>query len=141
MPLALAAGVVSALVGASIWALVTDMSKGFQIGYMAIGVGFLVGYSVRFLGKGIERPYQYVGAVCALLGCVLGNYFAMAGFLAQQLHVDFFTVISRIPLDKAVGLMQDTFSPIDLLFYAIAVYEGYRFSLKRITPEELTALQ
>jgi hypothetical protein len=30
---------------------------------------------------------------------------------------------------------------MDLLFYAIAVYEGYRFSLKRLTPEELATLQ
>jgi hypothetical protein len=141
MPLALAAGVISMLVSAAIWAMVTDMTKGFQIGWMAIGVGFLVGYSVRYAGKGIERPYQYVGAICALLGCVLGNYFAMAGFAAQEFHVDFFTVISHIPLDKAITLMQDSFQPIDLLFYAIAVYEGFRFSLKRITPEELTALQ
>ncbi|HEY7982022.1 MAG TPA: hypothetical protein VID19_11105 [Candidatus Eremiobacteraceae bacterium] len=141
MPLALAAGVVAALVGAAIWAIVTDMTGGIQIGYMAIGVGFLVGYAVRFLGKGIERPYQYVGATCALLGCLLGNYFAMVGFAAQQLHADFFTVISHIPLDKALSVMQESFSPIDLLFYAIAVYAGYRFSLKRITPEELTALR
>jgi hypothetical protein len=140
MPLALAGGVVSALVGATIWAIVTDMT-GYQIGWMAVGVGFLVGYTVRFLGKGIERPYQYVGAICALLGCVLGNYFAMAGFLAQHLHADFFSVLSRIPLDKAATLMQDSFQPMDVLFYAIAVYEGYRFSLKRITPEELSALQ
>jgi hypothetical protein len=140
MPLALAGGVVAALVGAAIWAIVTDMT-GYQIGWMAVGVGFLVGYAVRYLGKGIEPSFQYVGAVCALLGCLLGNYFAMAGFAAQQLHVDFFTVLSRIPLDKAVGLMQLSFQPMDLLFYAIAVYEGYRFSLKRITPEELAALQ
>ena len=140
MPLALAAGVASALVGAAIWAIVTD-TTGYQIGWMAVGVGFLVGYAVRFLGKGIERPYQYVGAVCALLGCVLGNYFAMAGFAAQQLHADFFTVLLRIPLDKALSVMQASFQPMDLLFYAIAVYEGYRFSLKRITPAELTALQ
>ena len=140
MPLAIAAGVVAALVGAAIWAIVTDMT-GYQIGLMAIAVGFLVGYAVQFLGKGIERPYQYVGAACALLGCVLGNYFADVGFLGQQLHADFFTVLSRIPLDKAGTLMQASFQPMDVLFYAIAVYEGYRFSLKRITPAELSALQ
>jgi hypothetical protein len=140
MPLALAAGVVAALVGAAIWAIVTDVT-GYQIGWMAVAVGFIVGYSVRYLGKGVERPYQYVGAMCALLGCVLGNYFAMAGYAAQQLHADIFTVISRIPLDKALSVMQESFQPMDLLFYAIAVYEGYRFSLKRITPAELAALQ
>jgi hypothetical protein len=140
MPLALAAGVVAALVGAVIWAIVTDMT-GYQIGVMAVGVGFLVGYAVRVLGKGIERPFQYVGAACALLGSVLGNYFATAGIAAQQVHVDIFTLITRIPLDKAAMLMQESFQPMDLLFYAIAVYAGYRYSLKRFTPADLAALQ
>ena len=38
MPLALAAGVVSALVGAAIWAIVTDMTKGFQIGWKHVNM-------------------------------------------------------------------------------------------------------
>jgi hypothetical protein len=140
MPLALAGGVIAALIGAAIWAVVTD-TTGFQIGWMAVGVGFLVGFAVQYLGKGIERPYQYVGATCALLGCVLGNYFAIAGTVAQDMHTDFFSVLSRIPIDKAFGVMQTSFQPMDALFYAIAVYEGYRFSLKRLTPAELAKLQ
>jgi hypothetical protein len=36
-----------------------------------------------------------------------------------------------------MDLMKATFSPIDLLFYGIAVYEGYRFSFRQVTPEEL----
>jgi len=139
MPLALAGGVVSALLGAAIWAIVTD-ATGYQIGWMAVAVGFLVGFAVRYLGKGIERPFQYVGAVCALLGCVLGNYFAVAGSVAQDMHIDFFTVLSRIPIDKAFDVMRTSFQPMDVLFYAIAVYEGYRFSLKRLTPAELAEL-
>jgi hypothetical protein len=140
LPLALAAGVVAALVGAVIWAIVTSLTSGFQIGWMAVGVGFLVGFAVQYLGKGIEPSFQYVGAACALLGCVLGNYLAAVGFAAQYLHVDYFTMISRIPLDKVGVLMQASFQPMDLLFYAIAVYEGYRFSLKRLTPAELATL-
>ena len=140
MPLALMGGVAAALVGAVIWAMVTH-TTGYQIGWMAVGVGFLVGYAVAFLGKGTERPYQYVGAACALLGCLLGNFFAVAGGLAADVHLDVLTVISRITPDMAAKLMQDAFSPMDLLFYAIAVYEGFRFSLKRITPAELATLQ
>ncbi|HKW44184.1 MAG TPA: hypothetical protein VJN22_00920 [Candidatus Eremiobacteraceae bacterium] len=140
LPLALAAGVVAALVGAAIWAVITVTTQ-FQIGWMAVGVGFLVGYAVQYLGKGMGKEYQYVGALCALLGCLLGNYFVAVGFAAQSLHMDFFALLPRIPVEKIPSLMQDTFQPMDLLFYAIAVYEGYRFSLKRITREELSALQ
>lgn len=139
MPLALAAGIVAALVGAVIWAVVTDMT-GYQVGWMAVGVGFLVGYAVQFAGKGIEPPFQYVGAVCALLGCILGNYFAVIGNAAHDANADILSTILGIPLDKAIAVMQTAFQPMDLLFYAIAVYEGYRFSLKRLTPAELAEL-
>jgi MFS family permease len=140
MPLALAAGIIAALVGAAIWAVITD-TTGYKIGLIAVAVGFVVGFAVRVLGKGIERPYQYVGAACALLGCVLGNYFGIVGSVAADRQIDFFTELSRIPVDTAIDVMRRSFQPMDLLFYAIAVYEGYRFSLKRITPAELAALQ
>jgi hypothetical protein len=34
-------------------------------------------------------------------------------------------------------LMSISFSPMDLLFYGIAVYEGYKFSFRRMTGEEM----
>ena len=33
--------------------------------------------------------------------------------------------------------MVATFSPMDLLFYGIAVYEGYKFSFRQVGPEDL----
>ena len=140
MPLAILAGVVAALIGAVLWGIVSDATN-YQIGWMAVGVGFLVGYSVQFLGKGIDPPFRYVGAICALAGCVFGNYFAIVGVIAGQNHVGALTALGEIPLSAAVDLMSKTFQPMDLLFYAIAVYEGYRFSLKRLTQAELAGLQ
>ncbi len=140
IPLAILAGVVAALVGAVLWGVVS-VATGYQIGWMAVGVGFLVGYAVQFLGKGMDPPFRYVGAVCSLGGCVLGNFFAVIGYAAQHYNVSPFAVLSHIPLDAAGQLMVQSFQPMDLLFYAIAVYEGYRFSIKRLTQSELSALQ
>ena len=33
--------------------------------------------------------------------------------------------------------MTITFSPIDLLFYGLAIYEGYKLSFRQITRDEL----
>lgn len=33
--------------------------------------------------------------------------------------------------------MQETFSPMDLLFYAIAIYEGYRLSFREFSDKDL----
>jgi len=45
-------------------------------------------------------------------------------------------VLSHLNPELAAALLQSGFSPMDLLFYGIAAYEGYRFSFRRITAEE-----
>ncbi|HEX7014155.1 MAG TPA: hypothetical protein VF191_01505, partial [Cyclobacteriaceae bacterium] len=37
------------------------------------------------------------------------------------------------------SFMMSTFSPIDLLFYGLAAYEGYRFSFRQISEAEILA--
>ncbi|NOT49090.1 MAG: hypothetical protein HOP17_15225, partial [Acidobacteria bacterium] len=46
LPLAMLAGLGSSLIAAVIWAAISYATN-FQIGFMAVGVGFLVGYAVN----------------------------------------------------------------------------------------------
>ena len=134
----LGAGAVAAFVGAVLWAVITNVT-GYQIGFMAIGVGFLVGYAVRIVGKGMDQAFGIGGAVLALLGCVVGNALAILAIIATQENMTYAEVWSRVDLSIIVGLMSETFSPIDLLFYGIAVYEGYKLSFRQVTEDELRA--
>ena len=131
----LVAGAVAALIGAVIWAVVTDVT-GYQIGFMAIGVGFIVGYAVRVAGKGIDQSFGVMGAVLALLGCVVGNAFAVIGIVANQQNIPYSELVD---LSTIANLMQLTFSPMDLVFYAIAIYEGYKLSFRQVTQDDITA--
>lgn len=132
LALAFLAGLIAAVIGGVLWAVVT-VSTNYQIGFMAIGVGFLVGYAVRF-GRGNTAIFGYVGAVLALFGCVLGNFFSLVGYVAQNQHVSVLTALSTIDYAKVPAIMMESFQAMDLLFYGIAVYEGYRFSLVRAQP-------
>ena len=132
-------GIIAALIGAAAWAGVTVLTN-YQIGWMAVGVGFIVGYAVRVLGKGLSKVYGVVGAVLALTGCLAGNLFSVCAVLSKQEAIPFFDLLSRLNPLIIMDLMKATFSPIDLLFYGIAVYEGYRFSFRQITQEELAGL-
>ena len=132
MVLGLVAGGIAALAGAGIWAA-TTIGTGYQIGWMAVGVGVLVGFSVRIAGKGIDKMFGIAGAVLALLGCLLGNLFAVCGMVAAEQAVPFLQVVARLNFEVAGQLIAATFSPIDLLFYGIAVYEGYSFSFRQLT--------
>ena len=129
LPLALVAGAVAALVGAGIWAGITAATN-YQIGFMAVGVGFLVGLAVRKAGRGIEPRFGVVGAVFSLLGCLAGNVLTVYIVVAKNGGVPFLEALS-IPIGTVLSAVKDNTTPIDFLFYAIAVYEGYRFSFDR----------
>ena len=130
------AGIAAALLGASAWAVITTI-VGVQIGWMAVGVGFLVGAAIRFIGKGYFIVFGLVGAVCSLLGCLLGNLLSACYFLSVAENVGFFFVLTRLTPSLMAQLLSATFSVIDIVFYGIAVYEGYRFSIRKATNEEI----
>ena len=137
------AGFVASCVGAALWAVVT-VATGVQIGWIAVGIGFLVGFAVRTVGKGLEPVFGYVGGAFALAGCLAGNLLALIGLIANSKGVPFLDELSATNPAKVIDLMVATFSPIDLLFYGIAVYEGYRLSFRQLTErdaEELMANQ
>lgn len=138
LPLALVGGVVAAIIGAVLWAIIT-VATNFQIGYMAVAVGFLVGYTVRFAGKGLDQVFGILGAALALGGCILGNLLTLVGFIANDEGLGYVQVLLGIDYSLVPSAMMATFSPIDLLFYGIATYEGYRFSFRQVSEAEILA--
>lgn len=129
LPFAAVAGIAAAFVGAILWAIIT-VSTEYQIGFMAIAVGIMVGYAIKEAGKGIDKTFSYLGAVCGLLGCVVGNILSVVGFFAKAKGVGYFDALAAMNVDLISSLMATFFQPMDLLFYAIAVYEGYKLSIK-----------
>lgn len=126
LPVGAVAGLAGSAVGAGLWAGIT-VATGYQIGWMAVGVGFLAGFAVRTAGKGIDKIFGVVGAAPALLGCAAGNLLAACGLVARQENLAFFDVLSRLDASTAQQLMVATFTPIDLFFYGIAVYKVSSF--------------
>ena len=75
--------------------------------------------------------FGVVGAACSLVGCVLGNLLSGVGFIAAAQHMAYIDVLAKVGPEVAVRILSATFSPMDLIFYAIGIYEGYRFSVVR----------
>lgn len=136
---AILGGALAAIVGAVIWAIITYTTK-LQIGWMAVGIGFLVGYSVRFLGKGLDEKFGYVGAIFSLLGCLLGNLFAVIIFTSNEFNETFFSLLFSLNLSIIVEIFKETFSIMDLLFYGLAIYEGYKISFRTLNENEVSNL-
>ncbi|UCG05550.1 MAG: hypothetical protein JSV83_16775 [Desulfobacterales bacterium] len=139
LSLGILGGMGAAAIGAIIWAVITALTN-FQIGWMAVGLGFLVGIGVRSLGKGINTSFGIVGAILSLVGCLAGNLLTVCILISRQEGIELFNLLTRLNPAVVVELIKATFNPMDLLFYGIAVYEGYRFSFRRVSDDELSKL-
>jgi hypothetical protein len=133
------AGLAAAVLGAAAWALVTVVT-GYQIGWMAIGVGLLVGLAVRAVGKGMNKSFAFMGATLALGGCLLGNLLTVCHFVAAEEGMGLFGILTQLNPVSAVALIGLTFSPIDLLFYGLAVTQAFSLSSREVSDDELLAL-
>lgn len=126
MPKAVLLGTLACFVGAVAWALIS-VSTGYQIGYMAIGVGILVGIAMR-QGKGIRPIFGIIGAALALASCILGDFFSIMGSVAKEYELSFMGVLSEVDYGEVISLMVKNMASMTIVFYGIAVYEGYKLS-------------
>lgn len=139
MEYAVIGGLFLSIICALIWAVITVTTE-YQISYMAIGVGIIVGMGVRFFGAGIDVVYGFIGAILALFGCVLGNLFSQAGFIAQAESLGYLDTLTLLNFDAILLIFQESFSPMDILFYGFAIYGGYKFAFRPI-PEDVAQRQ
>ncbi len=137
--LGILSGSLGAIIGAALWAVIT-IATGMQIGFMAIGVGFLVGYAIRTFGRGVDTLFGIAGGILSLLGCLLGNLLSVCGFISIQEDRPFFSILAQLDFSLAIDLVIKTSNPMDLLFYGIAVYEGYRLSFRQMSDADLQAI-
>jgi hypothetical protein len=129
-------GSVVGILSAILWGVIT-VATNYQIGFMAVAVGLAVGYSIRLTGKGIDPTFGFAGAIIALLAVALGNFFSLIGFAADELQTTLFGVFDYFSVIQLCSLMFDNFEFMDVVFYGIAIYEGYKFSFRPITHEDL----
>ena len=132
----IAAGMVASVIGAGIWAGVTILTE-YQIGWIAIGIGFVVGYAVRLAGKGLDQSFGIVGGTLSLIGCALGNVATIAYYVALNEGIPFTDILTQLDLAITINILISTFEMIDVLFYGIAVFFGYKYAIRKISVADL----
>lgn len=126
LPKAVLLGSVACLVGAAAWALIS-ISTGYQIGYMSIGIGFLVGFAMR-QGKGIRPIFGIIGAALALLSCVMGDFFSILGVVAKEYDISYMEALLNANYGAVMSVVVENMASMTIVFYGIAIYEGYKLS-------------
>jgi hypothetical protein len=127
MPIALAGGVLAALLCGALWATIAVLTN-LEIGYAAVGVGFATGWGV-VLGAGQKRGknLQWLAVGCSVLGLIVGKYFIVAH--AVITHVEGAKDVSYfdprlVPLFFEV--LPKVLTPFDALWVFIALRVAWR---------------
>ncbi len=134
LPLGILGGLLGGILGAVLWAAISYFTD-YQIGWIAVAVGFLVGFGVSRLGHGVDLKFAIAGAIIAFVSVVVGNFLVAIGILARYWDVSYFEALRIFNYAMTLQLLIETFSPIDILFYALAIVAGFRFS--RLTAQRL----
>ncbi len=133
-------GLVIGILCAVLWGVITVVT-GFQIGYMAIAIGAGVGLTIRKFGNGIDSIFGFWGAGISFFSVLLGNFLSIIGFIANTERLGYIETLFRFDYSYLPTIMSETFSIIDLVFYGVAVFQGYKFSFRLITEKKIMELK
>jgi len=140
LPAAIFAGIFIGVIAAIAWAAIT-VATNMKIGIVAIAIGAAVGLGMRFFGKGIDPLFGISGAIIAIVSCVFGDILSIIGFVANEAQLGYFETLLRFDYSQIFNIMSEIASPMDLIFYAIAAFEGYKFSFRQFTQKDLYELE
>jgi phosphate/sulfate permease len=127
--LGLLAGILAALAGAGIWMGIT-IATGLHVGYVALGVGALVGLAIRIAGNGRSMIFGIIGALLTLAGCLGGEILTVVQLSSSAQH-DFYNTLTTLDLTQTVTNIVTHMDPIMYLIYAIGIFEGYKLSIRK----------
>jgi hypothetical protein len=121
-------GLAGALLGAGVWAAIVVFTQ-YEIGYIAVLVGFLAGHGVRLGARGARSvALQTLAAALSLVGLLLAKYLIMAHFTIAALAEEGIQAGYLDPRMIAVFpvALVDMVSPFDMLWVVLAIAAASR---------------
>lgn len=142
--LALAAGGLAALAGSLAWTAFAVFG-GQKVGYIALGIGFLVGWVVRRTGRGTSWIFGAAAALLTLASCALGMVlsFAVRVTLAEGAELSLSTLEQLLRVLLSLSLedaLRASVNPVDGVFTLIATYQAFQLGYTRSKDESGEAL-
>ena len=125
------AGLVAAIVGAVVWGLIVRWTQ-YELGFVAWGIGFLVGTAVVFGARHLRGlPFQLIAVVFALLGIAAGKYLGFVWVGQDELGkvgIDL-PLFSKHTFDIFWDARDEVWGWWDLLWVGLAVVTAFRIPL------------
>jgi hypothetical protein len=117
-------GVLATFVAAAVYAFIVKSTHGREISYMAIGVAALIALPLAKVG-GRNPALPALGAILAVLGVFLGQYFGVVLFLNDRLGDPGTVTLIHHDFTGMYRAWKTSLAPIDAFFYLLAAAEGF----------------
>jgi len=128
---AMIGGLLGTLVIAIGWSVLAGHVN-FPVIYLSLVVGLLVGVTIRFFGAGTWKLFGILGGLFTLLACFLGRYLIHEDLVGKVLSDGLNQAMTGLRPEMLASAFTDSFTPLDLVFYGLAILMGYLLSIRRI---------
>lgn len=134
-------GTATAIVCILLWAFITYVTN-YQIGYMATAVGYLIGFVTNITGQGVSKKFQIFAGALSILSCLLGNLAVVFIQLYFRNDYSYEYILDIFDFEFLISTYLQTIQFMDFLFYALACYGGYKYSVANLENySELTLIE
>ena len=127
-------GLVAAVLATAVWYGVVATTQ-YQVGLVAIAVGFIVGYGVVLganrRGSVILVP---ISVILTLLALVVSEYLIVAHFVGQAMAAEGLSIELLQPPDVVISVVTESLQadPLTLAFWAIALFQAFAIPSRAI---------
>lgn len=129
---AILGGVLAAVIGGAVWGAIV-IYTGYEVGYVAWGIGLLCGMGVvMFAGGKKGMPLQLIAVVTSVLGIVIGKYVDFFSWWKSGVAVDqgaeaaeAMSMLSMNAIQTFAANLNIMVSGFDLLWVGLAVYTAW----------------
>jgi hypothetical protein len=122
-------GLAAFIAGVGLWTG-TMLLLSYKLDWMALGVGLMIGFSVRLLGKGVEWKFGIIGAILAFFGSISGNLLTACIIFSHGKSISLFSVILQLTPKTELYFLKAVIGPFDVIFCIGAILIGYYFAFK-----------
>ena len=120
------AGLIAAALGAALWALVAAVTH-YEIGIIAVGVGYGVGWAVHRFGPGPSTNLALIAAGLAALGILAGFVLGSLVQGAHEIGGGFFDAVDVVSNQIGWGtFITQSVGGVGWLFLAIGAFGAFR---------------
>lgn len=136
---AIVAGAATTILAAGIYGVVTSVWS-YSYGFVAVGIGISIGFTMQYLGRGITTKFVVLASCFTVFGCLLGNLIRAA---IKEAQTNFSSLIEVFHTNSAATLASWAFVDlglVDLVYLFIAIWCATFFVRRPLSRKEELAV-